>query len=264
MSLDIAPFSGTGADGFATVSGNLFYNRYASVNGSQGNIRLNVTRSRENDFELFTAGDLVLVVQMAGENKGMAEFNRIREKGSNFIDMAVPLSHTYDDEFATTNRAQAIKVPDFAGMSSTSGSLLFAPEYSNGLGGLLVLAVRGKFLNKVSSTVEADGFVIVCGDFENHGNFTIGDGSGDSNGTNAFIKSRTVILEDEEATSSFVVNGATFGIGLAGEAIDANEPRILVQSCSEIVGNPTPSGGQYYQSSVGGHKWCASNVLIFF
>lgn len=142
------PGHGNGADGTLAVdNGEKLVGTVRTVaSGASGTTTLAVVSS-----DGFGAGDLVLVHDSQGAGAGRWELATLAGVQAGQLALTAPLINDYP----SSDRAQAVRVPQYSDVHVAAGATLSAPAWDGQTGGILALAATG--------TVAVDGTIDMSG-----------------------------------------------------------------------------------------------------
>ncbi len=156
---------GDGSDGDVTItSADTVINNYTYLtsNASVGDTTVSV-----NDSSSFSAGDLVLVIQMQSatdpSNVGNYEFHRVVSVSSGQLTLDSGLTFDYTTGTFNSTSAEAsqvIRVPEYNNLTVEDGASVVAPAWDGQVGGIVVFKVANNltFIGTGQVNVHAKGY----------------------------------------------------------------------------------------------------------
>ncbi len=97
-------------------------------------------------FNKFKNGDFVFIHSTEGDGVGNFEVNKIISVDSEKMELEVPLTHTYKEDFQ--NHSQVIRIPQYKTVVIEKDILLFHKARKEGLGGAIVIMANSGFTIK--------------------------------------------------------------------------------------------------------------------
>lgn len=97
-------------------------------------------------FNKFKNGDFVFIHSTEGDGIGNFEVNKIVSVNPDKMELEVPLTHTYKEDFQ--NHSQVIRIPQYKTVLIEKDILLFHKARKEGLGGAIVIMANSGFTIK--------------------------------------------------------------------------------------------------------------------
>ncbi|HYH95212.1 hypothetical protein [Hyalangium sp.] len=152
-----ATLLGDGRDGALTVSGlQRIDQTRTSATGTEGTTALTVA-----SITGFLTGNIVLILQMRGPGAGQWEEHTVATLGGTTLTLTAPLSNSYSS--SETARDVALRVPQYANMTVSSGATVTASAWDGTTGGVLAFRARGTVLIQPGGVIDVSGLGFLGG-----------------------------------------------------------------------------------------------------
>lgn len=177
MSQLLGPAFGLGSNGSKSVSGNTTDAPIDSAATATINTK---TISATN--AAFSAGQLILIIQMQGAGAGQYEFNRINTYVAGTITTINNLTYGY------VSTAQVIVIPEYLDYTIQAGVTVTLKAWNGSTGGVFTAAVTGWFINNGTLSGDSCGFrnnVLTGGSAQGEGSLGTPGYSTSANGNGA-------------------------------------------------------------------------------
>lgn len=144
------PNYGRGTDGDLTVTGT------TKVDGIKKGISSQANSGQKDvivsDGSVFTAGKLVLIIQIQGTGAGNYEYGQIDTIATNTLTLKNNLVNTYQ-----STKAQVIQLKEYNNVTIQSGGILTADAWNRTIGGIVAFCAMGAVDVQSGGKIEASG-----------------------------------------------------------------------------------------------------------
>lgn len=132
---------GNGQDGAVTVTDDTVESPIDSAcsGAAEGN---SLVATNEN----FEEGQIILIIQMTGDNAGECEMNKIESYTAGEITTVLPLTNTYVN--SGNSKAQVRTIPQITDLTISSGKTYKCKDWNGTVGGILALIASGVVTNE--------------------------------------------------------------------------------------------------------------------